>query len=140
MAIQQGDTVSLHYTGRLETGETFDSSEGREPLQFKVGAQQVIPGFENGVVGLEVGDKKTIEVPPTEGYGERDERMVQQIERARIDVEDLQEGQVLGLQADNGQNYQATVVGMDEESVTLDFNHFLAGKTLVFEVEVVAVA
>ena len=140
MAIENGDTVQVHYTGRLEDGHVFDSSEGRGPLEFKVGAGQVIPGFDQAVAGQDVGAKTTVEVPPEQGYGPHDPNMVQTLDRARVQGEGFEEGQVLGLQDDEGRPFQATVVGLDDDKITLDFNHFLAGKTLVFDIEVVGVA
>lgn len=139
MAITEGDTVSLEYTGKLENGEVFDTSEGREPLTFQIGAGMVIPGFEQGVVGLDEGEEKTLEVPPEEGYGERREELVKEIPREQLQGEGFEEGQVLGLQSEDGQQFQATVRSIDEQKITLDFNHFLAGQTLVFEVKVVGV-
>lgn len=140
MAIQDGDTVSVNYVGRLEDGQVFDTSEGRGPLSFEVGAQQVIPGFEEAVRGQDVGDKKTVTIPPEQGYGERDDRLVQKMPAAQVQGEGLDVGAVVGLQDESGRPFQATVVGKDDESITLDFNHMLAGKTLVFDIEVVEVA
>lgn len=137
MAIQEGDNVAVHYTGKLTDGQVFDTSEGRDPLEFTVGAGQLIAGFDKAVVGLDVGDKTTIEVAPEEAYGEPDPARVQTVPREMLDAPDLTEGQVLGLQTPDGQALQATVQKLDEKEVTLDFNHFLAGKTLVFDIEIV---
>lgn len=139
MAISEGDTVRIDYTGRLESGEVFDTSEGRGPLEFQVGANQVVPGFEAGVVGMKLGEKKTLTIPPEEAYGERDERMVRQVPRGDINVEELRPGHVLALQSPDGNQFHGMVTEVGEEDVTLDFNHFLAGKTLVFEVKIVGV-
>lgn len=139
MAIQSGDTVQVHYTGKLEDGQVFDTSDGKEPLAFTVGGGQVIPGFDRAVEGKEVGEKTTITVPPEEGYGPHRDEMVHEMPRDRIQGADLEVGQVLGLEDDDGRPYQAQVVDLDDETVTMDFNHFLAGKTLVFDIEVVAV-
>ena len=132
--------MQVHYTGRLEDGQVFDTSEGRDPLTFTVGAQQVIPGFESAVAGKDVGDKATAEVPPAEGYGEHDPQRVLEIERERLTGVDPEVGQVLGLQDDDGRDHQATVIAVTDDTVRLDFNHFLAGKTLLFDIEVVAVS
>ncbi len=137
MAIKEGDTVAVHYTGKLPDGQVFDSSEGRDPLEFTVGAGQLIAGFDNAVRGKEIGDKTTVEIPPEEGYGHADPERVQTIPREMLDADNLEEGQVLGLQTPDGQALQATVQSLDEATVTLDFNHFLAGKTLTFDIEVV---
>lgn len=139
MAIEEGNTVSVHYTGKLESGDVFDSSEGRDPLTFTVGGGQLIKGFDNAVRGKEVGDKITATIPPAEGYGESNPEMVQTIPAERVQGADVKVGQVLGLEDNNGNPFQATVTDMNDETVTLDFNHFLAGKTLVFEIEIVSV-
>ena len=139
MAISEGDTVSVHYTGRLQSGEIFDSSRERDPLTFTVGAGKVIPGFERGVEGLDVGDERTVEVPPQEGYGERDERLIRKVSKEDLQSPDLQEGMRIGLQAADGVQLEATVMEIDDEGYTLDFNHILAGRTLVFDIEVVSV-
>lgn len=139
MAISEGDTVSVHYKGSLEDGKVFDTSEGRDPLEFQVGAGQVIPGFEQAVVGKDVGEKATAEVPPEQGYGERNPEMIRKLPKEQLNAEGLEQGQVLGLEDEQGRQYQATVAELDDENVTLDFNHFLAGQTLRFEIEVVDV-
>lgn len=139
MAIEEGNTVSVHYTGKLESGDVFDSSEGRDPLTFTVGGGQLIKGFDNAVRGKAVGDKVTAVIPPEEGYGPTNPEMVQQIPLERVQGADVKIGQVLGLEDNNGNPFQATVTAMDDENVTLDFNHFLAGKTLTFEIEIVSV-
>jgi peptidylprolyl isomerase len=139
MAIGNGDTVSVHYTGKLEDGQVFDSSEGREPLTFEMGSGMLIAGFESALKGKDVGDKVTATVPPEEGYGTHEPNLVQKMPRDRIQGTDLEVGQVLGLETEDGKAYQAQVVELDDAEVTLDFNHFLAGKTLTFDIEVVAV-
>lgn len=139
MGISEGDTVSVHYKGSLEDGQVFDTSEGRGPLEFQVGAGQVIPGFEKAVVGKDVGDKTQATVPPEDAYGERNPEMVRELPKEQLGAQDLEVGQVLGLQDDQGRQFQATVAEMNDESVTLDFNHFLAGQTLLFDIEVVDV-
>jgi len=137
MPIEDGDTVSLHYTGRLEDGEVFDTSEGRGPLTFQVGKGMVIPGFDDGVRGLEKGDSTTLTIQPEDGYGQHDPNLVREVGREQLDAPDLEAGQVLGLETEDGRRFQATVKDLGEEKVVLDFNHFLAGQTLVFDIEVV---
>jgi peptidylprolyl isomerase len=135
--VEPGDSVRVHYEGRLESGEVFDSSKGRDPIRFEAGSSQIIPGFSNGVVGMAVGDKKTLTLPPSEAYGEHDPKMVQ---RADLDV--LPEGVKVGdrLQAQSGEHVlQVLVTEMDESGATLDGNHPLAGETLVFDVELVGI-
>lgn len=140
MAIENGNTVSVHYTGKLEDGTVFDTSEGRDPLTFEVGSGQLIAGFDNAVQGKEAGDKVTTEIAPEDGYGAHNPEMVQDMPRERIQGVDLELGQVLGLEDQNGQPFQAQVVGLTDDVVKLDFNHFLAGKTLIFDIEIVNVA
>lgn len=137
MAINDGDVVHVHYTGKHEDGTVFDSSEGRDPLQFEVGAGMVIPGFENAVRGKEVGDKTSIVIPPEEGYGPRHEEAISKFPRETLQGIDPEIGLTLGLQDDQGNHHAATIVDLDDKEVTLDFNHFLAGKTLHFEIEIV---
>lgn len=139
MTINDGDTVTVHYTGRLEDGTVFDTSEGRDPLSFEMGAGRLIPGFEKAVDGKDVGDKVTATIPAEEAYGPHDPALVQEMDRERVQGTELELGQVLGLETEDGNAYQATVVGLTDDMVTLDFNHFLAGKTLIFEIEVVKV-
>lgn len=137
MAITEGDTVAVHYTGKLEDGQVFDSSEGRGPLEFTVGAGELIPGFDNAVRGLEKGEKTTVELPPEDAYGPHDPEKVQEISREQLDLESPEPGQMLGLQTPDGQQFQATVLDVTDSAVKLDFNHFLAGKKLTFDIEVV---
>lgn len=139
MAIEPGNTVQVHYTGKLEDGTVFDTSEGRDPLTFKVGSGQLIPGFDQAVVGKDVGETTTATIPPEEGYGERDPARILEIQKEQLTGVDPEVGQVLGLQDEQGNSHQATVAEVGDETVKLDFNHFLAGQTLVFEIEVVAV-
>jgi FKBP-type peptidyl-prolyl cis-trans isomerase 2 len=137
---KQGDTVRVHYTGTLEDGVVFDSSKGREPLEFVVGAGQVIPGFEKAVEGLAPEETRTVTLPPEEAYGERDDARVLTIERERIPSEiEIEVGTTLQMQTPEGQALPVTVKEIEDESVTLDANHPLAGKALTFEVELVEV-
>ncbi|MEY8837646.1 peptidylprolyl isomerase [Cribrihabitans sp. XS_ASV171] len=139
--VKQGDTVRIHYTGTLQGGETFDSSEGREPLEFTVGSGMIIPGLDNAMPGMEVGDKKRVEVPCDEAYGPVNPEMRQAIPREGIpnDVP-LDPGTQLQMQTPEGQTLPVTVIEADESTVTLDANHPLAGKDLVFDIELVEIA
>lgn len=131
---QVGDTVSVHYRGTLDDGSEFDSSAGREPLQFTVGAGQVIPGFDNAVVGMEVGEKKEVRLEPGDAYGERtDDRVI------AVPKEQAPDGLEVGQQVMLGQA-PATVVEVTDEAVTVDANHPLAGQALTFEIELVGVS
>jgi peptidylprolyl isomerase len=138
---ENGKTVKVHYTGKLENGEVFDSSKGRDPLEFTMGSGQMIPGFEKGVDGMSVGDTKEISVSPEEGYGERREDLVAEYDKSMFpDDLELEEGMQLQSKTDTGQIIPLVVQKIDGDKVTLDANHFLAGKNLVFEVELVAVS
>jgi len=139
-AAKTGDNVQVHYTGRLIDGTEFDSSRGGEPLGFKLGEGQVIQGFDNAVTGMETGDTKKFTIPADEAYGEHKDDLVQTVERGAIPGDiDLKEGMQLRAMANDDKPVIVTVVGYDEEKVTLDANHPLAGKDLEFEVEVVAI-
>lgn len=137
---QAGNTVRVHYTGTLEDGTQFDSSRGAEPLEFAMGQGQLIAGFENAVAGLTTGESCTVTLAPEQAYGESNPDMVQQVARELMpeDVE-LEPGMVLQGQAGDGSVDNFTVVSLTEETVTLDANHPLAGKTLTFEIELVAI-
>jgi len=138
--VEKGQKVKIHYTGTLDDGSQFDSSAGRDPLEFEMGAGMVIPGFEKGVAGMEVGEKKTIHIPAVEAYGERREEMVMQFERSQL-PEDLnpEVGMGLQMQGPQGQPVAVTVTAVDDEHITIDANHQLAGQNLNFELELVEV-
>ncbi|MGV6804858.1 MAG: FKBP-type peptidyl-prolyl cis-trans isomerase [Ruegeria sp.] len=139
-AIKQGDTVRIHYTGTLQDGKVFDSSEGRDPLEFAVGTGQIIPGLESALPGMEVGEKKTVQVPCQDAYGPINPAMRQEIPREGIpDDIPLEPGTQLQMQTPDGQALPVTVVDSDEATVTLDANHPLAGQDLVFDIEVVSI-
>ncbi|MDA3613450.1 FKBP-type peptidyl-prolyl cis-trans isomerase [Polluticaenibacter yanchengensis] len=136
--VQNGDSVKVHYTGTLTNGEIFDSSAGREPLAFTVGAGQMIPGFDAGVVGLTVGDKKTINIPAAEAYGEWQQENTIPFPKTNVPADmQLEVGQMLTLNNDQGQQFNVVVTEIQDEVVILDANHPLAGKDLVFDVELV---
>ena len=137
---KSGDTVRIHYTGTLDDGSTFDSSEGRDPLEFTLGSGQVIPGFDVGVTGMKIGDKKTINIPCVEAYGELDPNARQDIPRDSIPADiPLDIGTQLQMQAPDGQAMMVTVAEVTDENVTLDANHPLAGKDLTFALELVSI-
>ena len=138
---KSGDTVRIHYTGTLQDGSVFDSSEGRDPLEFQLGSGQVIPGFDDGVTGMTVGEKKTIEIPCDQAYGAINPQAMQDVPRAEIpDHIPLDLGTQLQVQAGNGQTMMVTVANVTEDTVTLDANHPLAGKDLTFALELVEIA
>ena len=135
---QNGDTVKVHYHGRLRTGETFDSSEGRDPLKFTVGAGQMIKGFDEGVKGMQVGDKKTVEIEAAEAYGQREETNMIEFPKDQFPPEmKPEEGMQLMLSNDQGQQFPVMVAEVKEASVLLDANHPLAGQDLIFDIEMV---
>ncbi len=137
-AIQAGDTISVHYTGKLENGEVFDSSEGQSPFKFTVGSGQLILGFDKAVIGLRSGDNKKVSIPPEEAYGLHDEKYVVNIPNHAIPKElKVELGQKVELQNQNGQMVPATVIELKEEEVMVDINHSLAGKTLEFDISIV---
>lgn len=136
--IKAGDTISVHYTGKLQSGNVFDSSEGREPLKFTVGSGMLIKGFDQAVMGMKPGEKTSVVIEPEQGYGERNEEMYVEIPRTAIPEDlPLSEGVQVQLQDPNGQPMPATVAEIGEEMVKMDLNHFLAGKTLEFDIEIV---
>ncbi|OUD09969.1 peptidylprolyl isomerase [Marivivens niveibacter] len=138
--VKSGDTVRIHYTGTLTSGETFDSSAGRDPLEFVVGSGQIIPGLDKALPGMAVGDKKSVDVPCAEAYGEKRDEAIQAIPRGEIpDHIPTEPGTQLQMQAPTGQVVPVTVVEANEEQVILDANHPLAGKDLNFAIELVEI-
>jgi peptidylprolyl isomerase len=133
---QKGDTVHVHYTGRLTNGEVFDSSDGGDPLEFEVGAGEVIKGFDEGVCGMSVGDKKQLEIEVEDAYGERIEQLAQTLARADLNLDTEPEvGMSLVMQLPDGNQIPVAITEVTEDSVSLDANHPLAGQKLIFEVE-----
>lgn len=138
--IKQGDTVRIHYTGTLLDGKVFDSSDGRDPLEFVVGSGQIIPGLDSAMPGLSAGDKKRVEIACTDAYGPINPAMRQEIPREGIPEDiPLDPGTQLQMQTPDGQAVPVTVVDANEATVILDGNHPLAGQDLVFEIEVVSI-
>ena len=139
--VKTGDTVRIHYKGTLSDGRIFDSSEGREPLEFQVGSGQIIPGLDKALPGMAVGEKKVVEVPAAEAYGPVNPEMRQAVPRDGIPADiPLQVGTMLQMQTPQGQVVPVTVVEVTETEVTLDANHPLAGRDLTFDIELVAIA
>lgn len=138
--VKKGDTVKVHYHGKLTNGTTFDSSEGREPLEFEVGGGMVIPGFDDGVTGMAVGEKKTIHIPADQAYGPKQEEMIMEFPRDRFPADMVPEvGMQLNMSNGSGQNFPVTIAEVREAVVVLDANHPLAGEDLVFDLELVAI-
>jgi len=139
--VNSGDKVKVHYTGKLEDGTQFDSSVGSDPLEFTIGAGQLIPGFDNGVIGMVIGDKKTVTIPAAEAYGERNEELVLDVVKSQLPTGiDPQVGHMLQSQQADGNLINMVITHVNEAGVTVDANPPLAGKTLIFEIELVAVA
>ena len=137
-AIASGDTISVHYTGKLENGEVFDSSVEREPLQFTVGSGQLIKGFDTAVTGMKKGEKTVATIPPEEAYGPRNDEYVIDMPKQGIPAEvELEIGQQVHLQDQNGNPVPARVQEILDDVVKMDINHPLAGQTLIFEIEVI---
>ena len=135
---KSGDTVHIHYTGTLDDGTRFDSSQGREPLEFEVGSGQVIPGFDKAVEGMAVGDSKSVRIEPAEAYGERHEQLVQEVDRSVLpDDLDPRTGMALQSSSPDGQITQFMVTAVTDETITVDANHPLAGHALSFDIELV---
>lgn len=139
MAPKNGEKVRVHYRGTLQDGTEFDSSEGRDPIEFVMGEHDVIPGFEDAVGELEVGGKVTVTIPAEEAYGDRMEEAVQEIPLSAFGDQIPEQGWAVELQAPDGSRLAATILDVGEESATLDFNHPLAGQDLTFELELVEI-
>jgi FKBP-type peptidyl-prolyl cis-trans isomerase 2 len=136
--IENGKVVDVHYTGKLTDGSVFDSSEGRDPLKFQIGSGQIIPGFENAIIGKKIGDKVTVTINPSEAYGESREDLFFKIPNDRLPGQ-VQVGQVLEATSEDGRSSQVLVHEINEDHVVINGNHPLAGKDLVFDIEVVSV-
>ncbi|WP_349360846.1 peptidylprolyl isomerase [Stappia sp.] len=136
-----GDTLHLHYTGKLDDGTVFDSSEGRDPLSFELGSGQIIPGLDAGVTGMEVGEKRSVRIEAADAYGEHVPDRVHAVDRATVPENvPTDPGTQLQVQTQDGQTMTVVVAGVTEDKVLLDANHPLAGKALTFDVELVKIA
>ena len=137
---KKGDTVQVHYTGKLENGTVFDTSRSRHPLQFTLGNGQVIAGFESAIIGMNVGESKTAVIPVDQAYGARRDDMIVTLTRDQLPTGlDARVGQRLELTQTDDQVLLVTVTGVSESSLTLDANHPLAGKALTFDLELIAI-
>ncbi len=138
---KNGDKVKVSYTGKLVDGSEFDSSEGRDPLEFTLGENEVIPGFEEAVVGMSPGQSKTVTVSSEQAYGPRQKELVVEVERKDVPADlELEVGRQLEVTQDDGDVFLVTVSDLTESAVTLDANHPLAGQDLVFEINLLEVA
>jgi len=140
MQVKSGDVIRVHYTGKLLDGSQFDSSVGRAPLEFTVGAGQMIAGFDAGVVGMTIGEKKTIQIDPEHGYGHKDPNALVEFPSSNVpEGMKVEVGMKLNLQNQYGQPVRVVVTEVREDVIIMDTNHFLAGQDLVFEVELVEI-
>lgn len=135
--VEKGDLVQVHFVGMLEDDSVFDSGEGREPLAFEVGAGEVIEGFEEGVLGMQVGQTKRVVIPPEAGYGPWRDELLAQVDRAMAGGQDVMPGMAVQVRTPEDEVMEATITEVTDESLTLDFNHPLAGKVLTFEITLV---
>ena len=137
---RKGDTVKVHYTGKLDNGEVFDSSGNREPLKFKIREGQVIPGFENAVIGMEKGETKSVKIPAKEAYGPYSDELVAEVDKSKFPAHiNPKMGDRLKVESPDGKTNIVTVTGISEQKVKLDANHPLAGKDLLFDLELVEI-
>lgn len=137
---KKGDTVKVHYTGKLKDDTIFDSSREREPLEFTVGAGQMIEGFDKAVEGMEAGDAKKVEIPSDEAYGGKRDDMIVKVEKNQLPADMKPEvGMQLQATQDNGETQVLTIANIEDDHVVLDGNHPLAGQDLVFDIELVEV-
>jgi peptidylprolyl isomerase len=137
---KKGDKVKVHYSGRLTDGTTFDSSEGRAPLEFEIGSGQVIPGFDTGVTGLQTGEKRTVTIPAEQAYGAVSEDHIIEYPKAQFPPDlNIEVGMPLQMSNEYGQSFQVVVKEIKDDTVILDANHPLAGKDLVFDIELVEI-
>lgn len=135
---KKGDKVKVHYHGKLTDGTTFDSSDGRSPLEFEIGTGQVIPGFDEGVTGLQIGEKRTVNIPAEQAYGPVSEEQIVEFPRSQFPPEMTPEvGMPLQMSNDQGQTFQVVIKEVKDDVVVLDANHPLAGKDLIFDIELV---
>jgi FKBP-type peptidyl-prolyl cis-trans isomerase 2 len=139
--VKKGDTVRVHYHGKLTDGSTFDSSEGRDPLEFTVGSGQVIKGFDDALVDMKVGDKKTVNIPVEEGYGHRTDEMMMEYPKTEFPADMTPEpGMELHMSDNSGNVFPVVIAEVKDDVVILDANHPLSGKELVFDLELVSIA
>ena len=139
MKASNGNTVKVHYTGTLEDGKVFDTSKGKDPLEFKIGENKVIRGFEDAVKGMDVGEEKDVIIKPEDAYGKRDEALAQEVPRSAFgdNASKLTVGTILGLKDPTGKIINVVITKITPAKVTLDLNHPLAGKALKFKIQVV---
>ncbi len=135
-----GDTVKVDFTGKLEDGQVFGSTEGKDPLEFKIGEGKIIPGIENEIQGMNEGDKKTVNVSPDKAYGPYRDELIEEVEKEKFPTDvDPEVGQAFEIPQPQGQPMIVRVTDIKDDKITLDGNHPLAGKDLVFELELLEI-
>ena len=140
MEVKSGDKIKVEYTGSFENGEVFDASEKHgQPLEFEAGKGMVVPGFDAAVIGMKVGEEKEVTLKPEEAYGMPNEQAIQKVTKDKFPAE-AKEGMMIGVPLPNGQQMPAVIKKIDEKEVTIDMNHPMAGKTLVFKIKIVSIA
>ena len=138
MKVKKGSKIKIHYTGTLDNGQIFDSSEGREPLEFEAGSGKVIKGFDAAVIGMKKDEEKEVKIEPAEGYGERNEELKQKVPKEKINIPgDIKPGMTLAVTAPDGQQFPVQVAEVEDENIIIDLNHPLDGQNLNFKIKVV---
>ncbi len=140
MTVKKGDTISLHYAIEMENGDVFDSSVSRDPIKFEIGSGRVIPGIEEGVIGMSIGDKKKVNISPEKGFGEHKGDLIQSAPKEVFKRHEVKAGDIVDLRSQDGELAKARIVNVDKEQVTFDLNHPLAGKKFSVQIELVEVA
>jgi len=139
MVVEKGNKIKVEYTGSFEDGEVFDASEKHgKPLEFEAGAGMVVPGFDAAVIGMDVGEEKTFTLKPEESYGMPNEQAIQKVPKDKFPAE-AKEGMMIGVPLPNGQQMPAKIMKIDDKEVTIDMNHPMAGKILVFKIKIVSI-
>ena len=140
MPVKQGDKVKVDYTGTLEDGTVFDTSEGKQPLEFTVGEGKIIKGFDNAVIGMEKGEEKEIKIETADAYGDPNSDMVKKIPRDKLPPEpEPKAGMMLAMKTPDGKQFPAKITEVSDKEITIDLNHPLAGKVLKFKIKVVEI-
>ncbi|MFH1455728.1 MAG: peptidylprolyl isomerase [archaeon] len=140
MKVKKGDKIKVEYTGTFDDGKIFDSSLGKQPLEFEVGVGQVIKGFDEALIGMEKGEEKDIKIKPKDAYGEPKEELIKKIPKDQMPKEkEMKKGMILVLSTPTGQQFPAVVKDVSDKEVTLDLNHPLAGKNLNFKFKIIEI-
>jgi len=140
MAVKKGDKVKVDYTGKLEDGTVFDTSEGKHPLEFEVGAGKLIKGFDNAVMGMKKGEEKEVKIEPKDAYGDHNPALLKKIPRDKLPPEpEPKAGMMLAMKTPDGRQFPAKIAEVDDKEITIDLNHPLAGRILIFTIKLVEI-